>query len=140
MMMATQFIAAKVGMVTGKGLTAVLREHYPRAVLYPAILGLAIANTINAGADIGAIGAAVNLLIPVPIVALIVPIALLILALQVWGSYRMIAGVFKWITLALLAYIGAALLPGRICSTCCAAPSCPRCTSTGHFFQSWWRC
>jgi NRAMP (natural resistance-associated macrophage protein)-like metal ion transporter len=109
MMMATQFIAAKVGMVTGKGLTAVLREHYPRAVLYPAILGLAIANTINAGADIGAIGAAVNLLIPVPIVALIVPIALLILALQVWGSYRMIAGVFKWITLALLAYIGAAL-------------------------------
>jgi len=109
MMAATQFISAKVGMVTGKGLTSVLREHYPRAVLYPAVLGLVIANTINAGADIGAIGAATNLLVPVPIVALIVPISLLIVALQVWGTYRLIANVFKWLTLALFAYIGAAL-------------------------------
>src|SRR5579864_5193475 len=98
MMAATQFISAKVGMVTGKGLTGVLREHYARAVVYPTILGLVIANTINAGADIGAIGAAINLLVPVPIVALIVPISALILALQVWGSYRLIASVFKWIT------------------------------------------
>ncbi|HLJ59224.1 MAG TPA: divalent metal cation transporter [bacterium] len=109
LMAATQFISAKVGMVTGKGLTGVLREHYPRVVLYPAILGLVVANTINAGADIGAIGAAINLLVPIPIVALVLPISLLIVALQVWGSYRLIASIFKWITLALFAYVGASL-------------------------------
>jgi NRAMP (natural resistance-associated macrophage protein)-like metal ion transporter len=109
MMAATQFISAKVGMVTGMGLAGVLRRYYAPGVLYPAVIGLVIANTINAGADIGAIAAALNLLLPVPIAAMIVPIAALIIVLQVWGSYRLIAGVFKWITLALLAYIGAAL-------------------------------
>ena len=109
MMAATQFISAKVGMVTGMGLAGVLRRHYALAVLYPAVIGLVIANTINAGADIGAIAAAVNLLLPIPIAAMIVPIAALVLVLQVWGSYRLIAGVFKWLSLALLAYIGAAL-------------------------------
>jgi NRAMP (natural resistance-associated macrophage protein)-like metal ion transporter len=109
MMIATQFISAKVGMVTGMGLAGVLRRYYAPGVLYPAVIGLVIANTINAGADIGAIAAAFNLLLPVPIAVMIVPIAALIIILQVWGSYRLIAGVFKWITLALLAYIGAAL-------------------------------
>jgi len=109
MMAATQFISAKVGMVTGMGLAGVLRRYYAPGVLFPAVIGLVIANTINAGADIGAIAAALNLLLPVPIAAMIVPIAALIIVLQVWGSYRLIAGIFKWITLALLAYIGAAL-------------------------------
>jgi NRAMP (natural resistance-associated macrophage protein)-like metal ion transporter len=109
MMIATQFIAGKVGMVTGKGLTAVMRERYPRGVCYSAICGLAIANTLNAGADIGAIAAAVNLIAPLPIAALIVPISALIVALQLWGSYRLIAGIFKWIALALFVYVGAAV-------------------------------
>ncbi len=61
---------------------------------------LLIANTINAGADIGAIAAAINLLVPpLPIGALIVPVAVTILALQVWGSCRLVAGTFKWLTL-----------------------------------------
>jgi Mn2+/Fe2+ NRAMP family transporter len=77
--------------------------------LLPAVFGLLIANTINAGADIGAIAAGINLLVPVPIVAMVVPIALIILALQVFGSYRLIANVFKWLTLALFAYIASAL-------------------------------
>src|SRR5437764_1367551 len=53
---------------------------------------------------------AVNLLVPVPTVYLVAPIGVAILALQVWGSYRLIANVFKWLTLALLAYVGGALL------------------------------
>lgn len=108
LMAAVQFICAKVGMVSGMGLAGVLRRHYSRRLLYPAVLALVVANTINAGADLGAIAAAINLLVPVPTAALIVPIALTILALQVWGSYRLIANVFKWLTLALLAYIAAA--------------------------------
>jgi NRAMP (natural resistance-associated macrophage protein)-like metal ion transporter len=108
MMTAVQFICAKVAMVTGMGLARVLRTHYSRALLYPVVTALVIANTINAGTDIGAIAAAVNLLVPLPIAALIVPIALSILALQIWGSYRLIARTFKWLTLALFAYIGSA--------------------------------
>jgi len=109
LMIAVLLTCARIGMVSGMGLTAVLRRHYSRNLLYLTVGGLVIANTINVGADIGAIAAAINLLIPVPAAALIVPIALVILALQIWGSYRLIAKTFKWLTLALLAYIGSAL-------------------------------
>jgi len=55
------------------------------------VLTLLAANNINAGTDMGAIAAAVNLLVPIPIHILLIPIGLTILALQVWGSYRLIA-------------------------------------------------
>lgn len=109
MMWAVQFMCAKIGMVSGTGLAGVLRKHYPRWLLYPVIAGLMTANTINAGVDIGAIAAAINLLVPIPSVAMIVPITLMILALQIWGSYRLIANTFKWLSFALLAYILAAV-------------------------------
>ena len=106
LMASVQFICAKVGMVSGEGLAGVLQRHYSRRILFPAVLILVVANTINAGADIGAIAAGINLLVPVPVVAMIVPIALIIVVLQIWCSYRAIANVFKWLTLALVAYIG----------------------------------
>ena len=108
MQTAVQYMCAKIGLVTGKGLAGVLREHYHRA-LYPAVIGLVIANTLNAGADIGAIAAAINLIVPIWPRLLIVPVGLGIIGLQVFGSYRLIEKVFKWLSLALLAYIGAAL-------------------------------
>jgi NRAMP (natural resistance-associated macrophage protein)-like metal ion transporter len=108
MMAVTQFLCAKIGLVTGRGLGEVLRLRYPRYVVIPLVGALVIANCINAGADIGAIGASINLLVPIPIVALVVPIGLIILALQIWGSYRLISTVFKWLAFALLAYIGSA--------------------------------
>jgi NRAMP (natural resistance-associated macrophage protein)-like metal ion transporter len=108
MVIAVQYMCAKIGLVTGRGLAGVLREHYPRTV-YPAVIALVIANTLNAGADIGAIAAALNMLVPIPAVIFIVPVSLGIIGLQVFGSYRLIEKVFKWLTLALLAYIGAAL-------------------------------
>jgi len=108
MMIGVQYMCAKIGLVTGRGLAGVLREHYPRAV-YPAVIALVLANTLNAGADIGAIAAAINLIVPIPAIWFIVPVSLGILALQVFGSYRLIEKVFKWLALALLAYIGAAL-------------------------------
>jgi NRAMP (natural resistance-associated macrophage protein)-like metal ion transporter len=110
LMSVVQFLCAKIGMVSGMGLAAVLRKHYSRWLLYPAVLSLTVANTINAGTDIGAIAAAINLLIPLPVTYLIVPISLVIIALQFWGSYHLISRVFKWLTLALIAYIGAAFL------------------------------
>lgn len=106
LMAVVQYLCAKVGMVSGRGLAGVLKRHYSPWVLYPAVIGLLLANTINAGADIGAIAAAMNLLVPLPSIVFIIPISLLILALQIWGSYRLIARVFRWLTLALFAYIG----------------------------------
>jgi NRAMP (natural resistance-associated macrophage protein)-like metal ion transporter len=110
LMAVVQLLCAKIGMVSGMGLAGVLRKHYSRAVLYPAVFGLVVANTINAGADIGAIAAAINLLIPIPTVWMIVPIAIIIVVLQIWGSYKLISRIFKWLTLTLFAYIGAAFL------------------------------
>jgi NRAMP (natural resistance-associated macrophage protein)-like metal ion transporter len=109
MMTSVQYISARVGLVSGRGLAGVLRQHYPRWVLYPALAALVVANTLNAGADIGAIAAALNLLVPVPAVAFVIPIGIGIVAVQVLGSYRLIAGVFKWLALALLAYVATAL-------------------------------
>lgn len=111
MMAAVQFICAKIGLVTGRGLAGVLRKHYPRWLVLSAIALLVVANTINAGTDIGAIAAAINLIFPrVPSLALVAPIAIVIVAVQVLGSYRFIVRIFKWLTLTLLAYIVAAFL------------------------------
>jgi NRAMP (natural resistance-associated macrophage protein)-like metal ion transporter len=103
-----QYICAKVGLVTGQGVAGVLRKRFPRAVVYPAVFALVIANTINVGVDIGAIAAAVNIIVPIPPVLVIVPVAVLIVVLLIAGSYELISRVFRWLTLALLAYIGAA--------------------------------
>lgn len=103
-----QYICAKVGLVTGMGLAGVLRRHYPPWLLYISVLALVVADTINAGADIGAIAAGANLLAPIPIIVMVLPIGLLILALQIVGSYRLVTRTFKWLTLALFAYVGAA--------------------------------
>lgn len=110
LMVVVQYICAKIGLVSGRGLAGVLKRYYPRWVLYPAVTMLVIANTVNAGTDIAAIAAGINLLIPIPIKWMIVPIAVTIVAMQIFGSYRMIANVFKWLTLTLFAYIIAAFL------------------------------
>ena len=110
MMAAVQFICAKIGMVSGMGLAAVLRQHYARWVVYGAVSLLVIANTINAGTDIGAIAAAINLLLPIPALALVVPTAVLIVTVQIFCSYALISRIFKWLTLTLFAYIAAAFL------------------------------
>jgi Mn2+/Fe2+ NRAMP family transporter len=96
-------------MVTGEGLAGVLRRHYRRGILYLAVCLLLVANTINAGADIGAIAAAVNLLVPISPRLMIVPISILIVVVQIWGSYRFISNAFKWLALSLAAYVGSAL-------------------------------
>ena len=108
LMIAVQFTCAKIGMVSGQGLAGVLRQFYSRKWLYPAVLGVVVANTINAGVDIGAIAEAIRLFVPVPRAIIIVSIALMIVALQIYGSYRLIQKIFKWLALTLFAYIGAA--------------------------------
>ena len=110
LMIVVQHICAKIGMVSGRGLAGVLNRYYSKKLLYPVVIGLVIANTINAGADIAAISAAINMFVPIPISAMVVPIAVAIVVLQVWGSYRVMVKIFKWLTLSLFAYVIAAFL------------------------------
>ncbi len=105
LMIVVQHTCAKVGMCSGRGLAAVLREYYSKWLLYPAVLGLLIANTINVGSDLSAIAAAINIFVPVPIWLLVIPIAVGIIVLEIWGSYQLIVRVFKWLTITLFAYI-----------------------------------
>jgi NRAMP (natural resistance-associated macrophage protein)-like metal ion transporter len=110
LMIVVQHICAKIGMCSGRGLAGVLKRYYSKKLLYPVVIGLVIANTINAGADIAAIAAAINMFVPIPIAAMVIPIAIAIVALQIWGSYRLIMKIFKWLTLSLFAYVIAAFL------------------------------
>jgi Mn2+/Fe2+ NRAMP family transporter len=100
----------ETGQVSGKGLFATIRDHYPRWVLYATLVGVMLGNTIEAAADLGGMAAALNLLVPIPIPWIVVLTAGVLLALQIWGSYQLIRNIFRWLALALLAYIPAALL------------------------------
>lgn len=110
MMSTTVYLCSKIGMVSGMGIAGVVRDHYSRWLLYPIIAGLLVANIIGAGADIGGVAAALHLLLPIPPLIIILGVTLLILTLQIWGSYAMLQKTFKWLALALFAYVGAAAL------------------------------
>jgi NRAMP (natural resistance-associated macrophage protein)-like metal ion transporter len=109
-MAAVQNICSRLGQVSGMGLAGILKEHYPRWVLYPAVALVVVANVVNVGADLGAIADAAGIIIGTPVPWLVVPIALALLALQVFARYRFIERVFKYLTIALLAYVVDAVL------------------------------
>jgi NRAMP (natural resistance-associated macrophage protein)-like metal ion transporter len=104
-MAAVQNICAHLGQVSGTGLAGILKEHYPRWVLYPAVALVLVANVVNIGADLGAIADAAGIIAGAPLPWLVVPIALALLGLQVFAGYRQIERLFKYLTLALLAYV-----------------------------------
>lgn len=110
MMFAVVYLSAKLGQTTGRGLFHVIRDFYPRWILYPALIGVLIGNTIEAAADIGGMAASINLFVPVPVPWIAVAVALAILSLQIWGSYILIRNIFRWLALVLFAYVGSALL------------------------------
>ena len=104
LMTAIQEACARIGAVTGHGLSAVIKENYNKKVLYSAVLLVVVANTINIGADIGALAAAAQLIIPVNFVILTLGFTVLILVLEIFTTYRVYAHILKWLALALLAY------------------------------------
>jgi NRAMP (natural resistance-associated macrophage protein)-like metal ion transporter len=107
LMSAVQELCARIALQTGVGLGASLRRKFPRGLVGTAILGLLAANTFNVGADLGAVAAAGSLLSGGALRALwlVVPVALLIIGMQLFASYATIFKIFKWLTLALFAYV-----------------------------------
>lgn len=102
---AVQGMCARIGLVSGKGLAATIKQHFPKWILYPIVALLLVANTFNVAADLAAIAAGINLIVPVPILWLIPPVGVGLILLQVFAKYQTINKVFKWLCLALLAYV-----------------------------------
>jgi NRAMP (natural resistance-associated macrophage protein)-like metal ion transporter len=105
MMVTVVYLSSKLGQVTGEGLFSAIRSNYSRRLLYIVLIGVVVGNTIEAGADIGGIAAGLQLLIPLPQKLLVVAVAAVSFALQIWGSYRLISNVFRVLALSLLAYV-----------------------------------
>ena len=104
LMVAVQEACARIGAVTGHGLSTVIKTNYSKKVLYAAVLLVVVANTINIGADIGALAAAAQLLVPVNFTILTLGFTALILVLEIFTSYRVYSRILIWLALTLLAY------------------------------------
>ncbi|HEY5461994.1 MAG TPA: divalent metal cation transporter [Hanamia sp.] len=104
LMMGVQEACARIGMVTGKGIAAIVKEHYNAKVLYAVVGLVVIANVINIGADIGAMAAAAALIIPLPFVVWTLLFTTSILILEIFTTYKVYARILKWLALSLLAY------------------------------------
>jgi NRAMP (natural resistance-associated macrophage protein)-like metal ion transporter len=107
LMVAVQMVSARVGRTTGRGLAGNLRVHYPGWLLQSLVTLLLIANTINLGADLGAMADASRLLLPAPAWLFIVLFAAICVYMQVFLQYTRYVAVLKWLTLALFAYFAA---------------------------------
>ncbi|WP_310534134.1 divalent metal cation transporter [Novosphingobium sp.] len=107
-----QAICARIGATTGMGIAQNLREHYPRTLLQAVVLMLLVANVINLGADLGAMAAALALLLPGPIMAYVVVFGVVCVLLEIFLSYTVYARALKWATLSLFAYVGVVFVSG----------------------------
>ncbi len=105
LLMAVQEACARIGAVTGKGLATVIKEHYNKTILYGAIVILLVANTLNIGADIGAMGESIRLVIPLPFTVLVLFSTFMTLVLEIFTSYRVYARYLKWLAAVSFLYL-----------------------------------
>lgn len=112
LMTAVQEACMRIGAVRGQGLAGVIRDNFGRKLLFPMVLLVVVANTINIGADIGAMAGATQLVINLPFWLITIFYTGLIVTLVIYTSYRTIVKLLKWLVLALLAYPLTAFIVG----------------------------
>ena len=110
LLIAVQEACARIGAVTGKGLAAVIKDKYNIGVLYAAVAIILFANTINIGADIGAMAEAMGLVVPFPFVVLVLVTTFVTLILEIFSSYRIYSRYLKILSAIALLYLLAALI------------------------------
>ena len=110
LMCAIQEISARIGRVTGRGISGLLKKHYPMPILYTLVSLLVVANTINLAADLGAMAAALKLLIGGPSLPYVVGFGILSAVLETFVRYSRYVSVLKWLTVSLFAYVGVTLV------------------------------
>jgi NRAMP (natural resistance-associated macrophage protein)-like metal ion transporter len=112
LMAVIQAISARIGCVTGFGIAQNLRRHYPSWLLRTVVGLLVVANVINLGADLGAMGAALGLLVGGPVLLYAVVFGIVCVLLEVFVSYARYAALLKWATLSLFAYVAVVFAAG----------------------------
>lgn len=106
-------MCARIGLVTGDGIAGVMRRKYSKRVVFPLVFLPLVANTINIGADIGAMAASLRLVFPqIPFTVGIVSFAALILAAEIMVPFEKYVRILKYLTLSLFAYVVTALIVG----------------------------
>ncbi len=110
LMCAIQEISARIGRVTGRGIAGNLKHHYPPFVVSLLVILLVVANVINLGADMGAMGAALGLVIGGPTLIYVAGFGVVSVLLEVFVRYHRYVSVLKWLTLSLFAYVGVAFV------------------------------
>jgi NRAMP (natural resistance-associated macrophage protein)-like metal ion transporter len=134
MLIAVQEACARIGAVTGKGISAVVKEHYSKKVLYGMLLLLVVANTINLGADLGAMGAAAQLIVPVNFTVLVLFFTTAILILEIFTTYKTYAQILKWLCVTLFSYVITVFLVKEPWGTILRATFVPHIEFTAEFF------
>lgn len=113
LLIAVQEMCARIAIVTGEGLTAVIKQHYSKTWLYSIVLLLVIANTINLGVDLGAMAEAARLLAPVPYVWAVVVFGAVAVLLQIFVPYRRYAPLLKVLCISLFTYFATSIIATR---------------------------
>jgi len=136
MMIAIQEMCARIGLVTGNGLARIIKKRYSKKTVYPIISLLLIANTINIGADIGAMSASVKLVLPqLPIGVVTILFTALIICTEIFVPYRKYVTILKYLTLSLLAYVITAIIVGANWATILIASVVPHFEFTPAFMM-----
>jgi len=104
-MAVVQEMCGRIGLVTGKGLAAIIRKNYSKPLLYLIVFILLIANTINIGADLGAMAASAQLIWGLPFVFWLIAITAFTLVMEVFVSYKVYARFLKYLALTMLIYV-----------------------------------
>ncbi len=102
---AVQEATARLGLVTGKGLAALIKEQFPRWVLYAALVLVVGANSFNIGADLGSMAEAFRLLVPLPQMVLVVVFGCFISVIEIVLPYHRYSRVLRWLCVSLLSYV-----------------------------------
>ena len=110
MMAVIQGMCARIGMVSGHGLAAMMRKTFPRWLAMTLALLVIVANTFNVGADFAGMSASAHLVIGFPVLVWVFIFGAILLAAQIFFSYRILSKIFKWLTLALFGYIVTAFI------------------------------
>lgn len=111
LMAVIQEMCARIALVTGKGLAANIKHLYSRKLLYICTIVLFVANTLNIGADLGAMAKGFQLLIPtVPFFTLVIGFGILGLTLQIYVPYQKYSKYLKWLVISLFSYIATGLI------------------------------
>ncbi len=134
LMTSIQEMCARIGLVTGAGLAGILKRKYSRKIVYPLASLLLIANTINIGADIGAMTSSVRLIFPqIPFVFISLAFTAFILGAEILIPYERYVKILKYLTISLFAYVITAAIVGGSWSDILLASIIPHVDLTPDF-------